>query len=102
MIRIWQVNKDKFYDYAFFGYDDVIRHHGEGSVTIDNYDKVYEFEMQSSSEWRLDDLFEIFNTNRPSDFHGHSMSVSDVVEVDGVFWYCDDIGWKKLDWEVSE
>lgn len=101
MIRIWQVKKEKFYDFAFLGYDDAIYHHGEGSVTLDNYDMVYEFEMQSADEWHLDDLYDIFNRAKPSDFKGHSMSASDVIEVDGEFWYCDSIGWKKLDWEVS-
>ena len=27
----------------------------------------------------LEDIFERFNINRPNDFHGHSLSVSDVV-----------------------
>ena len=98
MIRIWQVKKDKLYDFGYFSYADAITRNGEGSVKLDNYDMVYKFEMQSAEEWRLDDLYDIFNRSRPADFKGHSMSASDVIQIDNEFWYCDDIGWKKLDW----
>ena len=102
MIRIWQVKKDKIYDFGFLGYEDAITHNGEGSVRLDNYNMVYEFELMSSDEWKLEELYWIFNECRPDDFKGHSLSASDVVEVDGEFWYCDSIGWKKLDWEVKD
>ena len=41
----------------------------------------------------LEDLFQTFNINHPADFKGHSLSVSDVVELDGRYWYCDSVGW---------
>lgn len=55
----------------------------------------------------LEGIFEVFNLHHPQDFHGHSLSVSDIVQLidsdeesnglsDG-FYYCDSIGWKKLD-----
>ena len=44
--------------------------------------------------------YEIFNLNRPGDFTGHSLSVSDIVALkqDGVvsYHYCDSIGFKEL------
>lgn len=85
-------------DFGFVGYDRVISHKGEGSVKLENYDLVYDCDVQSSYEVPLEDLYFIFNERRPEDFEGHSMSVSDVVWIDGTYWYCDDIGWKKLDW----
>ena len=43
---------------------------------------------------------EIFNLNRPGDFTGHSLSVSDIVALkqDGVvsYHYCDSVGFKEL------
>ena len=42
------------------------------------------------------ELFELFNLNHPKDFHGHSLSVSDIVELNGVNYYCDAMGWVKL------
>jgi len=44
----------------------------------------------------LDGIFEIFNLDRPHDFKGHSMSVSDVVYYKGNYWYCDNIGWRNI------
>ena len=41
----------------------------------------------------LEDLYQKFNIDHPADFKGHSLSVSDVVELDGKFYYCDNVGW---------
>lgn len=49
----------------------------------------------------LEQLFARFNLDRPEDFYGHSLSVSDVVGIhkDGIisFYYVDRVGFKKLD-----
>lgn len=40
--------------------------------------------------------------NRPEDFKGYSLSVSDVVEIDGVALFCDSFGWRQLpDWRAE-
>lgn len=65
-------------------------------TSIDLYNMVWEGEFPSTYE--LDDIFCTFNINHPKDFRGHSLSVSDVVEVDGKFYYCDSCGWALLDW----
>ncbi len=44
----------------------------------------------------LESLFTKFNANHPDDFRGHSMSVSDIVELDGKCYYCDSIGFVEL------
>ena len=98
MYKLYQVKKEKLRDFGFLSYEDMERHFGKGSVKIDNYDLVYEFEMYGAEDIRLDDIYEAFNVSRPDDFHGHSMSVSDVVEYNGEYGYCDAVGWKKLDW----
>ena len=41
----------------------------------------------------LEELYREFNINHPADFKGHSLSVSDVVELDGRYYYCDNVGW---------
>ena len=76
----WDLAKDKF--------------------NLDDYKVVYEGEIDGEGKVPLqvlEELFEIFNLRHPQDFHGHSLSVSDVVELDGVKYYCDSCGWKKLD-----
>ena len=55
-----------------------------------------EVDENVSSEEILDDLFFIFNQNHPKNYYGRSMSVSDVVELDGIKYYCDSFGWVKI------
>ena len=54
---------------------------------------VYSYE---SDDTDLEHIFEKFNIHRPADFHGHSLSVSDVVEIDGTKWLAGFIGWSKV------
>lgn len=64
------------------------------------YKKVYEGEVTANTiSDALESLFETFNINHPKDFKGHSLSVSDVVELDGVMYYCDSIGWVNIEAE---
>jgi len=102
MYRLYQVKKDKFMDFAFLSFDEAESRFGEGAVKKENYNLVYEFEMYSDEDIHLDDIYFAFNVCIPADFKGHSLSVSDVVEYEGSFYYCDDFGWKKLDWEGKE
>ena len=60
-----------------------------------DYDKVYTGCMSSRSDI-LNILFQKFNTERPPDFTGHSLSVSDIIEVDGVYYYVQPIGFLAL------
>ena len=49
----------------------------------------------------LESIYSRFNIDRPEDFKGHSLSVSDIVAIRqaGVVscYYCDSIGFQKLD-----
>ena len=64
------------------------------------YKLVWEDEIEvledSIDEAILDELFSEFNIAHPKNYHGRSMSTSDVVVLDGVKYYCDSIGWKKI------
>ena len=68
----------------------------------DHYDTIYTGPIvcEQSQMATLERLYEIFNINRPGDFTGHSLSVSDIVALkqDGVvsYHYCDSIGFKDL------
>lgn len=44
----------------------------------------------------LEAIFQKFNIDRPEDFKGHSLSVSDVVVVGGDAYYVDKAGYKPL------
>jgi len=62
-----------------------------------DYETVYEGELEVEDETDtvgiLEKLFFIFNMKHPQDFKGHSLSVSDVVELNGKNYYCDSNGW---------
>ena len=74
----------------------------------DNYDTVYTGPVDSAQNQAasLESLFEIFNMNRPADFTGHSLSVSDIVALkqNGVvsYHYCDSVGFQELPGFMSE
>lgn len=65
-----------------------------------NYDKVYEgnaADLSGTVGSKLESLFEKFNLDRPEDFKGHSLSVSDVVVLEDKAYYVDDVGFKPLE-----
>lgn len=66
---------------------------------INNYDVVYETIDDCKD---LEDIFTKYNIAHPQDFRGHSLSISDVVEIinsDTVelgLYYCDSFSWEKI------
>ena len=45
----------------------------------------------------LEKVFEMFNINHPDDYKASSLSVSDIVVLDGIYhYYCDSMGWELL------
>lgn len=80
----------------------------QGSSKIDShiYNKVFEGEVPCSN---LEEVYTLFNTSRPEGHVGHSLSVSDVVkvcynqpELEYGFYYCDSVGFKKVDFEPAK
>lgn len=68
--------------------------------TRDIYSKVYESEIDDdkSEPWQiLEFLFMKFQGVKPEGYTGCSLSVSDVVILDGVSYYVDSIGFQKID-----
>lgn len=65
------------------------------------YEKVFSGTMNEIKS--LEDVFVKFNTDIPRSHYGHSLSVSDIVEViesdslNNGFYFCDSIGFKKID-----
>lgn len=75
----------------FRGYNLTQKH---GGVNPAIYEKVFDGELPIK---RLEDVFQIFNTKLPEDYSGRSMSVSDVVCVEGLgTFFCDNIGFVQL------
>lgn len=61
------------------------------------YDKVFEGAVEADT---LEGVYQMFNGDCPEDFQGHSLSVSDVVEIvggkDAGFYFCDSIGFQRV------
>ena len=91
---IYQLNatgrKYRFESLEVFGNDE--------RPTLSMYDKVYEGKLPPTAT--LDNIFEQFNIERPADFTGHSLSVSDIIAIkdDGIIsaYYVDRIGFESL------
>ena len=94
--QIWQVKEEYERDFAFRRFDSL-----NGDFKKDRYQKVYDSEVNYNfvdSMVVLEEIFRMFNVERPLDFKGHSFSVSDVVVIDGVAYYCDSFGFKRVNW----
>ena len=94
---IYQITaRDPEHDYRFMNLDFVKRHGME--VNCADYELVYTEPLTEKDT--LEAIYERFNIQRPADFTGHSLSVSDVVVLnDGSTvkaYYVDSIGFAEL------
>lgn len=68
------------------------------TVSASNYQRVYEGPVEEGLT--LEGIYSRFNTQRPKEFHGHSLSVSDVVVLkrggEEKAFYCDSVGFSEL------
>lgn len=105
-IRIYQINSDRDEKRVKFTAHNLLeKFQGSSKVNSKIYDKVYDANVNCKN---LEEVYRMFNLERPSDFKGHSLSVSDVVEVyesDTVpkgFYFCDSIGFKNILFDTNK
>ena len=94
---IYQIKRgDETRDLRFEPYDRL----QAAGLTVDpaNYDLIYTATLTPGTS--LEDIFTRFNIDRPADFKGHSLSVSDVVVLRygdrQEAHYCDDVGFREV------
>ena len=95
--KIHQIKDIENTDYAF-------RPFNPGKFNFKDYEEKYEMEFVSGMEQTnteiLETIFYIFNMRRPADFKGHSLSISDIIELkrhgSSSFYYCDMCGFSRL------
>lgn len=104
-IKIYQINTDRDDNgCAFMNMDWLKKQFGDTNIDCEIYDRVYSGEITGET---LEDVFCTFNFERPAGFNGHSLSVSDVVEIvesDSIepgFYFCDSIGFKQITFDTS-
>ena len=93
---IYQMDTGGEHTYQFMGFESA----QELGYTIEGKD----YKMVYTGSWvpmiTLDNIFERFNIDRPDDFHGHSLSVSDVVVTKQAeeikAYYVDSFGFQEL------
>ena len=90
--KIKQIKDADNCEYSFKYYEQY-----KDKIDLKDYEVVYEGELDCQEiQNALEELFKIFNIKIPEDFKGCSMSISDIVEIDGKNYYCDFVGWEEL------
>ena len=83
-------------DYRFEPLDSI--HRNDLSVKPKNYELVYEAPLTAKDD--LESIYTRFNVDRPADFTGHSLSVSDIVVLHqggkDTAHYCDRAGFSEV------
>lgn len=96
---IYQLKKDQRFDLVKYMPCDFMEKHGVEAIKS-NYHLIYVGKLTEGLS--LDDIFFIFNADRPEDFHGHSLSVSDVVVLHengrNLAYYVEPVGFWGIDY----
>lgn len=88
-VKVYQANIE--WDNKFRDYDFVMKH---GGIDEDQYGCCFNGELEAQS---LEDVFFILNTSHPVGFNGHSLSVSDIIKVEGLgTFFVDFIGFEEI------
>ena len=100
-VRIWQLKPDVDVHMKFIPYEEMVRRFGEPS--LENYNIVYDGQLDTND---LEAIYTRCNANHPAGFSGHSLSMSDVVELydaqGSEYHYCDRFGFQKISFGGSE
>lgn len=99
-IKVFQVDPERDpYGIKFRSYECALRCAGE--VNPSAYKTVFDGNVDAQD---LEDVFAVLNFSQPVGYNGHSLSVSDIVEIDGSgCFYCDSFGFQELkDFDASK
>lgn len=100
-VRIWQLKPESDFRLRFRPYEEALCEVGE--ISRENYNTVYDGPLETND---LESIYAKFNMDHPEDFKGHSLSISDVVELyDGngsAFFYVDYIGFTAIEFNGDE
>ena len=97
-IEIWQIPSDAdrgAVPWIFMDWDWA----QSNGFSLDDYELVYtqEFDLPENENAALEEVFEAFNLYIPEDYQGRSLSVSDVVAMDDMYYYVDSFGFAPID-----
>lgn len=105
-IAIYQIDPERDHHRVMFeSLESLTRFYGEETIDASIYGKSFEGEVEAND---LEQVYEMFNLDKPDGYRGRSMSVSDVVAVrkpdaeKPEYFFCDSIGFKKIDFDESK
>ncbi len=94
-VRVWQLNDSFEYGGRFLDYDNMVAKYGE--PTQADYKCVYDGDMGTND---LEEIYTKCNMEHPEGYKGHSLSMSDVVELydeqESNHYYVDRFGFKEV------
>ena len=100
-VRIWQLKPDVDVRMKFIPYEEMVRRFGEPSPEA--YRIAYDGQIDTND---LEAIYARCNMNHPLGYNGHSLSMSDVVELydaqGSEYHYCDRFGFQKISFESPE
>ena len=104
-IRVYQIDPERDKPNVKYLSLSNARNYAPGEIIPDPqaYDMVFSGEVECQDE---EDVYYLFNHEIPEGHAGHSMSVSDVLEIrtdsGSKFLYCDNIGFKPVDFDAGK
>lgn len=100
-VRIWQLKPDVDILMKFISYEEMVRQFGEPSP--EDYRIAYDGQLGTND---LEAIYARCNINHPPGYNGHSLSMSDVVELydaqGSEYHYCDRFGFEQISFEGPE
>ena len=100
-VRIWQLKPDVDVCMKFIPYEEMVRQFGAPSPEA--YRIAYDGQLDTNDP---EAIYARCNVNHPSGYNGHSLSMSDVVELydtqGSEYHYCDRFGFQKISFESPE
>lgn len=104
VVKIWQLDHtiEEAENLLFRDYDFAKRKYPNKNELLKLYKLVYEMDdyeaktMDTSHISICNDIFTDFNIHRPEDFKGHSLSVSDIIQIDEKNYYIDYISFVEV------
>ncbi|MCL2300940.1 MAG: YodL domain-containing protein [Firmicutes bacterium] len=98
-VNIYQINHERDTMGLIFRCWSEFEHQRHKRPPTQLYDRVYSYQAKSETP---EGVYERFNLYHPADFTGHSLSVSDIVEIledtgERKCFFCDSVGWKPVE-----
>jgi hypothetical protein len=99
-IKIFQIDHEKDKNgVKFMELDRLEKLQGTTNIDASLYKEVFDAEVDEED---LEDVYTRFITRWHPLFRGHSMSISDVVKTEDGAYFCDLVGFKKIDFDESK